>query len=101
MRAIMLQRISRTLVNYREAALWYLLVAAAVVTIALAGGPTGRILPAAPRALPPLRTVQPPPPTVTIPPTTTPATVPPITTPPTTAPPPTVSVPPTSTSAVE
>ena len=69
----MLPKIGRTLVLYREAFVWYLLVGAAVTTMVLAGPPSAHPLPAQPQALPPLRTVgqpPPPPPPITIPPTT-------------------------------
>src|SRR5829696_6415234 len=83
MRAMMLQRISRTLVAYREAVVWYALLAVAVALIASAGPPSGHTLPAQPHALPPLRTVgattttAQPPPTTRPPPTATTSPPPP------------------------
>src|SRR5215207_547077 len=84
-------RIARTLITYREAALWYLLVATAVTIIAASGSDQGHPLPVVPRSLPTEREVHPPPTVAAPPPETRP---PPTTTP--TLPPPTTTTPPST-----
>src|SRR5215207_4817990 len=71
-------RNARTLITYREAALWYLLVGTAVTIMAASGSDQGHPLPVVPRSLPTEREVHPPPTVAAPPPETRP---PPTTTP--------------------
>src|SRR5215207_10605487 len=90
-------RNARTLITYREAALWYLLVGTAVTIMAASGSDQGHPLPVVPRSLPTEREVHPPPTVAAPPPETRPPPTTTTTLPPTTAPPPTPTRPTTTT----